>query len=37
MNLNVTELLTILKFITIQNSSDGNNIKLQAIKRLVKF
>ena len=37
MNLNLIELLTILQLIIIQNSSDGNNIKPQAIKRLVKF
>jgi len=36
MNLNLIELLTILQLITIRNSSDSNNIKLQAIKRLVK-
>src|SRR6218665_711052 len=36
MNLNFIELLTILQLITIRNSSDGNNIKPQAIKRLVK-
>jgi len=34
-NLNFIELLTILKLITIQNSSDGNNIKPHAINRLV--
>jgi len=33
MNLNFIELLTIiLQLITIQNSSDGNNIKTQATK-----
>jgi len=37
MNLNFIELLTILPHITIGNSSDGNNIKQQAIKRLAKF
>jgi len=37
MNLNFIELLAILQLITIQNSPDGNNIKPQAIKRLVKF
>src|SRR6218665_1555689 len=37
MNLNFIELLAILQLITIQNSSDGNNIKPQAIRRLVKF
>ena len=37
MNLNFIELLAKLQLITIQNSSDGNNIKPQAIKRLVKF
>jgi len=36
MNLNFIELLTILQLITIQNSSDGKNIKLQAIKMLTK-
>jgi len=36
MNLNVIELLTILRLITILSSSDGNNIKPQAVKRLVK-
>jgi len=36
MYLNFIELLTVLKLITIQNSSDGNNIKPQATKRLVK-
>jgi len=36
-NLNIIELLTILQLITstIQNSSDGNNIKPQALKRLL--
>ena len=37
MNLNFIELLTILQLITIRNSSDSNNIKPQAIKRLVKL
>jgi len=37
MNLNLIELLTVLQLITTRNSSDGNNIKPQAIKRLVKF
>src|SRR6218665_3660696 len=37
MNLNFLELLAILQLITIQNSSDSNNIKPQAIKRLVKL
>ena len=37
MNLNFIELLTILQLITIRNSSDGNNIKPQAIKGLAKF
>jgi len=37
MNLNFIELLTILQLVRIRNSSDGNNIKPQAIKRLVKF
>jgi len=32
MNLNFIELLTILQLITIRNSSDGKNIRLQAIK-----
>ena len=36
MNLTVIELLTILQLNTIQNSSDGNNIKSQAMKRRVK-
>jgi len=36
-NLNFIELLPILQLITIQNSYYGNNIKPQAIKRLVKF
>jgi len=36
MNLNFIELLTILQLITIRNSSDGNNIKPQAIKMLFK-
>ena len=34
MNLNFIELLTILQLNTIWNSSDGKNIKPQAIKRL---
>jgi len=33
-NLNFIELLTVLRLITIRNSSDSNNIKTQAIKRL---
>jgi len=33
MNLNFIELLAILQLITIQNSSGGNNIKPQAIKK----
>ena len=37
MNLNFIELLAILQLITIQNNSDGNYIKPQAVKRLVKF
>jgi len=37
MNLNFIKLLTFLQLITIPNSSDGSNIKPQAIKRLVKF
>jgi len=37
MNLNLIELLTILQLFTIQNSSDGNNIKPQARIRLVKY
>ena len=37
MNLNFIELLTILQLITIRNSSDRNNIKPQAMKRLVKL
>jgi len=32
MNLNFNKLLTILQLITTRNSSDGNNIKPQAIK-----
>ena len=36
MNLNFIELLTILQLITIRNSSDGNNFKTQAMKRLVE-
>jgi len=31
-NLNFVELFTILKLITIRNSSDGNNIKPETIK-----
>jgi len=34
MNLNFTELLVALQIITSWNSSDGNNIKPQATKRL---
>ena len=34
MNSTFIELLTILQLITIRNSSDDNNIKPQAIKRL---
>ena len=37
MDLNFIKLLTILQLIKIQNSSDGNNIKPQAIKGLVKY
>src|SRR6218665_422150 len=37
MNLNFIELLAILQLIAIQNSSNGNNTKPQAIKGLVKF
>jgi len=39
MNLNFIELhvLRILQHLTIQNSSDGNNINPQVIARLVKF
>jgi len=37
MNLKLIELLTILQPITIWNGSDGNNIKPQAIKRLVRY
>jgi len=37
MSLRFIELLKILKFITIRNSSDGSNIKQQATKRLVKI
>jgi len=36
MILNLIDLLQIVQLITIRNSSDGNNIKLQAIERLVK-
>jgi len=32
MNLNFRELLTILQYFTIRNSSGGNNIKRQADK-----
>jgi len=32
MNLNIIELLKILQLITIQNSSDGNNIKTKSNK-----
>jgi len=34
LNLNFIELLTILQLIAIQNSSDCNNIKPQATKRV---
>ena len=37
MHLNLIELSTIVQLIAIPNSSDGNNIKPQVIKRLVKF
>jgi len=37
MNLNFIKLLTFFQLITIRNSSDGNNIKPQAMKTLVKF
>src|SRR6218665_2737866 len=37
MNLNFIELLANFQLITIENSSDGNNIKPKAIKRLEKF
>jgi len=37
MNLNFIELLTILQVIAIGSSSDGNNAKLQATKRIVKL
>ena len=37
MNLNFIELSTVLQIIIILNSSDGNNIKLEATKRLAKF
>ena len=37
MNLNFIELLAIVQLNTIQNSSDGNNIKPQAVRMLVKF
>src|SRR6218665_688008 len=37
MNLNFIELLSILQLIAIQNSSNGNNTKPQAIIGLVKF
>jgi len=36
MNVNFIELLKILQLITIRNSVDDNNIKSQALKRLVK-
>jgi len=36
MNLNFIELLTILQLIAIRNCCDGNNIKPQAIRGLVK-
>jgi len=36
MNFNFIELLKMLQLITIQNSSDDNNIKPQAIKMLVE-
>jgi len=36
MNFYFIELSTILQLITIRNSSYGNNIKLQALNRLVK-
>ena len=35
-NLNFIELLAILQLITIRKSSNGNNVKPQATKRLVK-
>jgi len=34
MNLSFIELLSILQLITIRNSSDGNNVKPQAIQFL---
>jgi len=34
MNLKLNDLLKIMQLITIRNSSDGNNFKQQAIKRL---
>ena len=37
MNLNFVELLTVLQLVTIRNSCDSNNIKPQAIKRLIKL
>jgi len=37
MNLNLIDLLKMVQLITIRNSSDGNNIKPKAIKRLVKY
>jgi len=37
MNLKFIDLLAILQLITTKNSSDGNNIKNQAIKRLLKL
>jgi len=36
MNLNFIKPLTVLQLITNRNSSDGNNIKPQATKRLAK-
>jgi len=35
MNLNFIELSTVLQFITIRNSSHGNNIKPPATKGLI--
>jgi len=37
MNLNFIQLLTVLEIITIQRSSDGNNIKPHAAKSLVIY
>jgi len=37
MNLNVIGLLTISQIITIQNSSDGNNMKPQTANLLVTY